>query len=232
MKHYCYCNNKEFIKSIRRFTGKLMQEVCHILKEDYNIGAIPCLVGSGANNLIMQNGIKPIDLDYNLEIIKLKKMEYRELKECVRKAFNKALSNRRLSNCQDSKSVLSTGIIVVNKNLYGKDIFCSTVYDLNVYPANCFYIDVCIIRKSKNNIERLIHEKTGNIYNDKYYWNIAPDFNKIYEKVKYIKKKDKWEELKIEYEKIKNIYFNDRSRPSFICYIESINNVYNSIKII
>ena len=35
-----------------------------------------------------------------------------------------------------------------------------------------------------------------------------------------------------QYEKIKNMYLvrNDYNHPSFICYIEAVNNVYNSRK--
>ena len=47
-----------------------MQLLCHYLKEDYDIGANFYLVGSGARNLILQNENSPIDLDYNLEIVR------------------------------------------------------------------------------------------------------------------------------------------------------------------
>ena len=48
-----------------------MQELCHALKEEYDIGATFTLVGSGARNLILQNANEPIDLDYNLKIIRI-----------------------------------------------------------------------------------------------------------------------------------------------------------------
>ena len=48
-----------------------MQDLCHTLKEEYDIGASFYLVGSGARNLILQNANQPIDLDYNLEITRI-----------------------------------------------------------------------------------------------------------------------------------------------------------------
>ena len=47
-------------------SGEIMQDFCHLLKENHNIDANFYLVGSGARNLITQNASQPIDLDYNL----------------------------------------------------------------------------------------------------------------------------------------------------------------------
>ena len=89
---YHYLDDKEFTAGIRKLSGEIMQDTCHILKEKYDIGAKFCLVGSGARNLITQNNNLPVDLDYNLEILRCEDLDdYRYLKECVRKAFNFAL---------------------------------------------------------------------------------------------------------------------------------------------
>ena len=66
---YEYVNDKEFLSRMRSLCGEIMQDLCHTLKSEYDIGASFYLVGSGAKNLIMQNANRPIDLDYNLEII-------------------------------------------------------------------------------------------------------------------------------------------------------------------
>ena len=63
---YHYVNDKEFISRLKRYCGEIMQSLCHILKEEYDIGSNFYLVGSGAKNLILQNESNPIDLDYNL----------------------------------------------------------------------------------------------------------------------------------------------------------------------
>lgn len=214
---YHYLDDKEFLHKMRALSGKIMQSLCHYLKEDYDIGANFYLVGSGAKNLILQNANNPVDLDYNLEIVRCEDFEdCRHLKECAKKSFNKALKVYDLYDCEDSTaSLTSKQIYFKNGNKTG------------------FSIDVCIIvRDEKGNYYRLIHEKTGWTYYDKYYWNQAPCSAKIRNKVEYIKANGKWEFVRVQYMDIKNKYLerNDHDHPSFICYIEAVNNVYNSRK--
>ena len=58
----------------------------------YNIGANFYLLGSGARNLIVQNAAEPIDLDYNLEIVRCVDFEdCRTIKACARKALTRRL---------------------------------------------------------------------------------------------------------------------------------------------
>ena len=60
----------------------------------------------------VQNASLSIDLDYNLEIVRCEDFEdRRNLKECARKSFNKALNERDLGDCEDSTSSLTTGKI-------------------------------------------------------------------------------------------------------------------------
>ena len=212
---YHYIVDKEFLHNMRALSGEIMQSLCHYLKENFDIGAKFYLVGSGARNLVSQNGNQPIDLDYNLEIVRCDDFEdCRYLKECARKAFNKALRERGLYDSEDSTSSLTS------KQIYFKTgNTCS------------FSIDVCIaVRDNKDNYHRLIHEKTGWVQTDRYYWNIAPQSNKLDMKVEYIKKCGKWALVREQYLSIKNKYLiqNDFNHPSFICYIEAVNNVYNA----
>ena len=214
---YHYLDDKEFVSDMRTLCGDIMQDLCHILKEDYDIGSTFYLVGSGARNLITQNNNEPVDLDYNLEIIRCEDFEdCRYIKECVRKAFNKALNLNDLNDCEDSTSSLTSKLIHFTK---GNDTE--------------FRLDVCItVRDEDDSYYRLIHNKTGFVLYDEYAWNIAPNSKKINEKVKYIKSSGKWELVRQQYEKIKNTYLtrNDYNHPSFICYVEAVNNVYNSRK--
>ena len=56
---------------------------------------------------------------------------------------------------------------------------------------------------------------------------------KIYkEKERKIKSIGYWKLVREEYKNIKNMYLrkNDHNHPSFVCYIEAINNVYNKLK--
>lgn len=214
---YHYIDDTEFLHEIRALSGEIMQDLCHTLKEDHQIGANFYLVGSGARNLITQNASNPVDLDYNLEIVKCEDFyDCQHLKECVTKAFNKSLLAHDLSACEGSKSVLTTKRIYIrNGNRTG------------------FSIDVCItFRDETDNYYRLIHEKTGFVYFDRYFWNKAPHSAKLKRKADAIKKAGKWELVRQQYLNLKNQYLsrNVSDHPSFVCYIEAVNNVYNSIK--
>lgn len=223
---YHYLDDKEFQHKMRALSGEIMQKLCHYLKEDYDIGASFCLVGSGARNLILQNNDNPVDLDYNLEISRCEDFDdCRYIKECVMKSFNKSLRIYGLWDCSDSTSVLTTKQISIclsnNMNLLVRR------------TINTFSIDVCITKRDrKDNQYRLIHEKTCRTSNDKYYWNIAPKSAQLKKKAKYIKECGKWQLVRQQYLDIKNEYLtrNDHNHPSFVCYIEAVNNVYNARK--
>ena len=214
---YHYLDDKEFESKMRTLCGEIMQDLSHILKEDYGIGSIFYLVGSGKRKLIMQNNNESVDLDYNLEINRCEDFEdCRYIKECVRKAFNEVLNSYNLDDCEDSTSSLTSKLIYFTEGNNTR-----------------FKIDVCItVRDEDENYYRLIHEKTGFVSYDRYFWNIAPTSKRIKGKVDYIKKYGKWELVRQQYEKIKNMYLvrNDYNHPSFICYVEAVNNVYNSRK--
>ncbi len=211
---YHYVDDKAFLSRMRNLCGGIMQDLCHTLKKEYGIGAQFYLVGSGKRKLIMQNEKLPIDLDYNLEIVKCDNFnDCRTIKESVRKAFNSVLDSFNLRDCEDSRSSLTT-----------KEIIFTTG------NQTAFTIDVCIVARNCNEeYFRLIHEKTGWVSNDRYYWNIAPNSRDIKAKAEYIQEQGKWQMVRDQYEKIKNHYltWNDQNHPSFICYIEAVNNVYN-----
>ncbi|MFR7880816.1 MAG: hypothetical protein ACLU5J_04565 [Christensenellales bacterium] len=107
-------------------------------------------------------------------------------------------------------------------------------YALGDTPNKKFSIDLCIVTQNNNGEwERLIHEKTGYTYCDRYYRNIAPNSNKYKAKTKAIKEvPGLWDVVRGQYLKIKNHYLthNDYNHPSFICYIEAVNNVYNHLR--
>lgn len=212
---YHYFDDKEFLHKMRSLSGDIMQLVCHYLKEDYDIGANFCLVGSGARNLILQNEKKPVDLDYNLEIVRCNDYEdCRYLKECARKTFNKVLRKYRLHDCEDSTSSLTSKLIQIGSDSDSE-----------------FHIDICITTRDKeDNCYRLIHEKNGWTYTDRYFWNMARQSKSLKKKVDYIKEHGKWELVREQYLRIKNRYLteNDHDHPSFICYVEAVNNAYNS----
>lgn len=105
---YNYLTDKKLISRMRSCCGDMMQDLCHTLKEVSDIGAEVTLVGSGARNLILQNANEPIDLDYNLKIVRSDDWDCKYIKECVRKAFNIVLRKHGWRDCEDSKSSLTT----------------------------------------------------------------------------------------------------------------------------
>lgn len=80
---------------------------------------------------------------------------------------------------------------------------------------------------------RLIHEKTGYTYNDRYFWNAAPNSKDYQEKARKIKSVPGWwDKVRAKYLDRKNYYLKkgDNNHPSFVCYIEVINDVYNTMR--
>lgn len=215
---YRYVEDKKLISSMRQLCGDIMQDLCHQLKIDYDIGARFYMVGSGARNLILQNANEPIDLDYNLEIVRCE--DYEEcgmIKENVRKSFNKVLKMYDIGDCDDSTSALTT----------------EKRYFTNINNETEFYMDVSIVCRDEDGIYyRLIHKKTGWIQNDEYTWDEAPRSKNFRKKVQKIKNVGAWYLVRDQYLNLKNVYLtrNDRNHPSFICYVEAVNNVYNDCK--
>ena len=213
-----YVANSELLHRMRRCGGEMMQELCKTLKDEYDIGAIPILVGSASRKLIMQNGNGPVDLDYNLKILRWNDFfDCRDIKESALKAFNTVLRNHRWKDCEDSTSAL-TAKQYQRWGLYQQE--------------DLFSIDVCIIWiDDDGNYNRLIHKKTGYVSDDEYYWNLGPNAKDFKEKEKAIKQEGYWEWLKDEYIEIKNRYLKngDHYHPSFICYIEAVNNTFNAM---
>lgn len=214
-----YVEDKAFLSRMRSLCGEIMQDFCHYLKEDCDIGATFNLVGSGKRKLIVQHASLGIDLDYNLEIVKCENYEdCRRIKDCARKSFNKALAEHGWRDCEDSTSSLTTK----------KQHFVSG-------NNTDFSMDVCIVRRDENDdFYRLIHDKTGFSTpwdtGPRYCWDQARSSAGIQKKAEYIKSKGKWKLVREQYLDIKNRYLqrNDHDHPSFICYIEAVNNVYNA----
>ena len=136
------------------------------------------------------------------------------IKEYIRKCFNAVLQKNRLNDCQDSTSALTT-----NK-----------IYFTEGNQTN-FSIDLAIVREKYNGLERLKHFKTGFFINDQWYWNETQNSKDLAVKAKDIKKRGMWEEVRKIYLEKKNMYLSNRDHdhPSFIVYIETINEMHNKL---
>lgn len=214
---YHYVEDKNILKGAQSACSILMSELEEELREK-GINSQFFLVGSGARNMVRQNEKEPIDFDYNLTIISCNDFNNCKLiKEQIRKTFNAVLKRNGLKDCDDSTSALTTKRLCLRDN---KSIE--------------FSIDVCIVTQANNgNWLRLKHEKASDTHSDKYYWNEAPNSDEYREKAKAIKSIPRgWEELRKHYLDLKNndLRKNDQNHPSFVCYIQAVNDVYNEMR--
>lgn len=203
-------------KKYRSDCSTTLKQTCSILRKKGIISQFT-LVGSGARNMVTRNGDGPFDLDYNLEIIKALDEYWNDLhhlKDTVRVALDKAIGIKScFSEAQDSTSCLTALLHFDNE------------------PSVNFSFDVAIVTKnSKGSLCRLIQNKNGfGIGNDQYVWNEIPDSHDVAQKAKQIKSKGLWLEVREQYVNLKNMYLSrqDKSHPSFIVYVEAVNQVYN-----
>ena len=202
-------------KQYRSDCSYVLKETCELLKKK-GISAQFSLVGSGARNMITKDGNGPYDLDYNLLVMKADDAyrDLRLLKNTIRNALNKAVGGKFFSDAQDSTSCL-TALLHFFKDA----------------PNVEFSFDVAITTKNKNgNYMRLIHNK--NVYAlgwDQYTWNEVPNSHQVKDKADKLKEKRVWQEVRDKYLEKKNMYLSwqDHNHPSFVVYVEAVNEVYN-----
>lgn len=203
-------------KKYRSDCSATLKQVRSILREK-GITSQFTLVGSGARNMVTRDGNGPFDLDYNLEIIKALDEYWNDLhhlKGTVRVALDKAIGIKScFSESQDSTSCLTA------------------LLHFDDEPSVKFSFDVAIVTKnSKGSLCRLLQNKNGfGIGNDQYVWNEVPDSHDIAQKVWQLKTERLWLEVRKRYVDLKNMYLSrqDKSHPSFIIYVEAVNQVYN-----
>lgn len=213
---YHYVEDREFLKNMRWVCSNIINQLVQDINNENEMEVEAQLIGSGARKLETQNANEPIDLDYNINIVGI---DYdinncKRIKEYIRKKFNIVLSRNNWSDSKDSKSVLSTSYIRLEGNNKTK-----------------FKIDLGIVFESNNGSwYRLVHKKTGTIANDEWIWNEGPNSKNLVKKVNYIKNCNGWPKVIKTYLEKKNMYLrkNDHNHPSFICYIETINEVYKA----
>ncbi len=210
---YHYIQDKNYLKRLKSTCSNIVNQLVQIINNDSIMTVKACLVGSGAKNLVTQNANNPIDLDYNIIIINTEYINInngREIKEYIRKQFNIILNKNDWNDCQDSTSALTTGQMIFKQG-----------------NKTGFSIDLAITCKYNNCWCRLIHEKTGLAYFDRYYWNQVPNSSKLEQKVYAIKSNYLWREVRDTYLTKKNFYLqrNDNTHPSFVVYVETVNEI-------
>ena len=208
---YEYVLDKAFLKQMRGECGGIMNQLVQRINNDSVMTVETILIGSGARNLVMQNGRGPVDLDYNLCILATYEIDIndgRAIRAYVRRQFNAVLRANGWGDCHDSTSAFTTKCRQGN-------------------PA-AFKIDVGIVTERNNQWFRLIHEKPGVAVLDRYYWNPSPHSKGLSAKVAKLKEEYLWLEVRKVYRDLKNMYLSrqDNHHPSFIVFIEAVNEVY------
>lgn len=211
---YHYIEDKKFLKDMRRLCSDIVNQLVQRINNDGKLYVKAHLVGSGARNMITQNGNEPIDLDYNLCIIDSYDIYINDgnaIKEHIRKHFNAVLNRNGWGDCQDSTSALTTELRYFTKGNNTE-----------------FKIDLAIIQERNNAWFRLIHRKTGFVLYDQWYWNEAPQSTNLSHRTNILKRNHLWEEVIDTYLEKKNMYLGrqDHNHPSFVIYIEAVNEVY------
>lgn len=211
---YHFIEDKNFLKNMRSKCSDIINQLVQFINAEDVLVVQANLVGSGAKHLETQNNNESVDLDFNLVILDTNNVDINDgriIKEYVRKSFNAVLNKNGWGDCFDSTSALTTEQRVFKSG--------------NKTP---FGIDLAIIFKDKNSWYRLIHKKTGFSNMDRYYWVPGPDSKNLTKRADWIKKNNLWKQVRDVYLEKKNLYLerNDHNHPSFICYIEAVNEVY------
>ncbi len=195
------------VKPFRNFCSDKMNQVKQFLKTDFDLDSTFYLIGSGAKNLVTQNENNPFDLDYNIEInnLRMNAENAKKVKNAIMNFLNEIMENTPFSDSQDSTSVITSSW----KNDNGIK----------------FSFDICVLAKNSiGNYCRMKHDK----YQNRYYWEEVPNSTEVYKKMELLKKNKWWQEVRKTYLNKKNMYLkrNDYNHPSFVIFVETINEVY------
>ncbi len=211
---YHYIEDKAFLSKMKSLCSDIINQLVQRINNAGDLLVEAHLVGSGARNLATQNADEPVDLDYNLCIIDSTTFNVndgRRIKTYIQEHFDAVLNKNGWANCQDSTSALTT-----EKRYFPKGNHTE------------FSIDLAIAYEHNNRWFRLIHQKTGFVHLDQWYWNEVPDSYGLSHRVDTLKQHNLWIEVRETYLKKKNMYLSrqDQNHPSFIVYIETVNEVY------
>ena len=105
----------------------------------------------------------------------------------------------------------------------------TSILHFNDSPKVEFSFDVAILAKnSDGDYCRLIHNKNYGIY-DQWTWCQVPSSKDVRDKAIAIKENSFWGEVRAKYLDKKNMYLlrGDTNHPSFVVYVESVNEIYN-----
>lgn len=209
---YHWIDDKDFLKRMHGVCSNLINELVQYINSEGYLTVEAHLVGSGERNLLTQNNNEPIDVDYNLNIIEIDGniKDGKRIKEYIINAFNIILKSNKWGDCKDSTSALTT-----EKRHFKEG------------NATEFSIDLAIVHEDNDGSwYRLIHSKTGYVFRDTWHWVQGRNSKQLKDKVYKLKKANLWSNVREVYLNKKNKYINDSNHPSFVCYIEAVNEIY------
>ncbi len=212
---YHWLTDKSFLGRMKTLCSDVVNRLVQTINNEGALSVRQHLVGSGAKNLVTQNAALPVDLDYDLEIVRA--VEYdindcRGIKEYVRRRFNEVLNKAGWADCSDSTSALTT-----ERRYFTEG------------DQTEFSIDLCIVKiEDDGKWYRLIHQKTGFSAFDCYFWNEARSSSGHEIRARWLKENGYWLEVREAYLNKKNMYLSlgNHDHPSFIVYIEAVNEVF------
>lgn len=213
MNEYEYVTKKE-VKPCRTYSSMKMCQLVKKLREEDIISQF-VLVGSGGHNMVtrIKSGNvcrNDYDLDYNLVIIKMPK-EYWDnpgkLKSLVTDRMN-SLINRSHQGGQDSTAAI--------------------IYHPLHITSEYHKLDIGIVTRFKPNLpmSRLVRSNQ----NHSYKWEEVPHSKDMKSKVKKINISGLNPKFRDVYLDMKKRYHKDENHPTFIIYVEAVNQVYQSVR--
>ena len=199
------------VAEYRAYCQDVLNRLKMKLERKYGIKSYATLIGSGAHNMVTRDGEGPFDLDYNLVLTTIpQKYEkaLEQLKNLIRETLDD-LVNKKFSHGKGSTS----SITYLAYSEDGKKVM--------------FSFDVALIWERESQY-KLVHDKEKNLF----IWNQIRDSKDLERKILEIKNRKRWGDVRLRYLKMKNEYLSqkDKNHPSFVVYIEAVNQVYNSIK--
>lgn len=220
---YHYINDKEFLGKLKVECTTIINQLVALINNEGLLTVKANIIGPNGVNLITQNKKEAINVDYNISIIEVKDSSIKGgnyIKEYIRKRFNVVLRNNKWGNSYEK------GISIMTKERYLKNYF---------YFKFC--IKLFIIKEHCSKQFILINTKNKPYDKNTWIWNEIKDSMNLNTKVKFIKDIKRWNDVREMYRFIKNLYYInvnnkylDINHPSFMCYIEAVNKVYDKYK--
>lgn len=202
---------EEQIRRYKSLFQSILDRLREKLKREQGIEVRIVLVGSGASNMVTRNGRGGFDLDYNLVLSSIPP-EYagspQTLKTLVREELD-TLVPGEFSHGKDSTSAITCLLHSPDKSMV------------------IFKVDVALVLAGKNGYSRLVRDRNTK----RYIWNLIRKSGDLQPRLNAIKAAGRLDELADLYRQKKNMYLSrqDNDHPSFVVYIEAINELYRKL---